>query len=115
MSYTFEILGVSPVLHFFNHQQDVLQHKPKTGVEYLGSYHCTLDALIQSIETVPPERGWNLDRAIDTVIDFWMNHSDSIHYWRWRLNDAGEQNLLVSRLADYTSLKSEFESLLERD
>lgn len=115
MSYTFEILGVSPVLHFFNHQQDVLQHKPQASVEYLSSYHCTLDALIQSIETVPLDRGWNLDQAVDTVIDFWMNHSDSIHYWRRRLHDAGEQNLLVSRLADYPSLKTEFEALLERD
>ena len=114
MAYTFEILGVSPVLYFFNHQQDLGQQTPASGVEYIGSYQCTLDALIQSIEPVPPDHGWDLDRAVDTVIDFWLSNSDRIRYWKRRLNDAGEHNLIVSRLADFTSLKSEFESLLDK-
>lgn len=114
MAYTFEILGVSPVLYFFNHQQDLRQQTPAAGVEYIGSYQCTLDALIQSIETVPPDRGWHLDRAVDTVIDFWLSNAERINYWKRRLKDAGEHNLIVARLADFASLKSEFESLLDK-
>jgi len=49
---------------------------------------------------------------VDTVIQFWMNHSEGIRYWKARLNDAGKENLLVARVADIQSLKAEFESLL---
>lgn len=114
MPYTFEILGVSPMLHFFNHQQEVQRQSPTAGVEYLASSTCTLDALIHSVETVAPKHGWNLDRAVDTVINFWMTHADTVHYWKQRLNDAGQENLLVSRFANLQSLQSEFERLFDR-
>lgn len=114
MSYTFEILGVSPILHFFSYQQELSQ-QPKTGVEYLSSYKCTLDALLQTVETVPRDRGWNLDEAVDTVIDFWMKNLDSVHHWKRRLEDAGEQSLLISRLANFKALQSEFEQLLHQE
>ncbi len=114
MAYTFEILGVSPVLHFFTCQQDILGQKPQTGVEYVGSYKCTLDALLESTETVAKSQGWHLDQVVDTVVNFWMTNVDSIRHWQRRLDDAGEQNLLVSRLADFKSLQSEFEWLLTR-
>jgi hypothetical protein len=115
MEYTFEILGVSPVLHFFNHQQEVLRQKPRVQVEYLGAYHCTLDAFLESVETVPPDHGWHLDRVVDTVIGYWMNNSDSIRHWKARLVDAGNESLLVARVADLKALKAEFESLLGDD
>jgi len=108
MKYTFEILGVSPVIDFFTYQLET----KSAGAEYLGTYQCTLDAFIESVETVPPKRGWELDKVVDTVIKFWVNHSERIHYWQARLNDTGENNLLVSRIADVKSLKAEFESLL---
>lgn len=114
MAFTFEILGVSPVLHFFDYEQEVLTQKPQTGVAYVGSYRCTLDALLESVESVTPNQGWELDQVVGTVIQFWMTNIDSIHHWKKRLEDAGEQNLLVSRLADLRSLKSEFEWLLQR-
>lgn len=100
MKYTFEILGISPVLYFFNQQQEIIQKSPQSGVEYLGTHKCTLDALLESVETVPPNRGWDLERVVDTVIDFWVNNSESIRYWKARLKDAGSENLLVARLAD---------------
>jgi len=112
MKYTFEILGISPVLDFFNHQQKILQKSPAEGIEYLGTYQCTLDAFLESVETVPPKRGWELDQVVDTVIQFWMNHSEPIRYWKARLGDAGHDNLLVARVADLQSLQAEFESLL---
>jgi hypothetical protein len=49
---------------------------------------------------------------VDTVIQFWMNHSEPIRYWKARLSDAGHDNLLVARVADLQSLQAEFESLL---
>lgn len=112
MKYTFSILCVSPLLSFFNHQQEIIQQRSHTGVEYLGAYKCTLDAFIQSIETVPPKGEWNLDQVVSTVVDFWMNNSDSIRYWKDRLQDAGNDNILVARVADINSLKSAWESLL---
>ncbi len=112
MNYTFELLGISPVLDFFNHQQKFIQKTPATGIEYLGGYQCTLDAFLESLETIPPKHGWEMDQVVDTVIQFWLNNSEHIRYWNTRLRDAGKQNVLVARVADLTSLKAEFESLL---
>ena len=53
-----------------------------------------------------------MDEVVDTVVKFWMNNSESIGYWKSRLTDAGEDNLLVARVADIKALKSEFNSLL---
>ncbi len=111
MKYTFELLGVSPTLSFFNQQQELRQQQP-IGVEYLANRKCTLDAFVASVETVSPKRGWDVDRAVDTVISFWMNNSDSIQYWKRRLQDAGRENLLVARVGDIKSLQAAFETLL---
>ena len=115
MKYSFELLGISPILDFFNHQQKFIHKDPSAGIEYLGSYQCTLDAFIESVETVSPKPGWEMDRVVDTVIQFWMNNSEHIRYWKARLDDAGRENLLVARLADLKSLKTEFESLLDKN
>lgn len=112
MKYTFDLVGVSPVLQFFNHQQQSQQQSQHQGVEYLGTHICTLDAFLESVETVPAKWGWNLDQVVDTVVDFWLNNSESINYWKRRLSDAGKDNLLVARVADFTALQAEFESLL---
>ncbi len=111
MQYTFEILGVSPVLHFFHHQQDILERSPHQGVEYVGTHKCTLDALLNCVETVPEKRGWNLDEVVDSVVSFWLNNSERVEHWRSRLNDAGHENLLVARVADLESLQTTFESI----
>jgi hypothetical protein len=110
MEYTFDLVGVSPVLSFFNYQLEDRQ-KQKIGAAYLGAYQCTLDAFIASIETVPGERGWNRDRVVDTVINFWLNNAEQIRHWKQRLEDAGRENLIVARLADLNSLRAEFDSL----
>jgi plasmid maintenance system antidote protein VapI len=111
MEYSFELVGVSPVLSFFKHQQ-AMQQRQHTGAEYLGSYRCMLDALIESVEGIPMRQEWNLDRVVDTVINFWLNNSEKISHWKKRLDDAGTDNLLVARVADLDSLKIEFEALL---
>lgn len=37
MNYTFDIVGVSPILYFFNHQQQSLEKPLHQKVEYLGT------------------------------------------------------------------------------
>ncbi len=113
MAYTFELLGVSPVLDFFSHQQQHSAQEESSGVEYLGSYKCTLDSVIESIHQVPPERGWNLDQAVDTVVDFWLNNVEAVRLWKQRLEDAGDRTIIVARLADLTALRNEFERLFK--
>jgi hypothetical protein len=115
MNYSFELLGISPVLDFFNHQQKFIQKTPATGIEYLGGYQCTLDAFLESVETIPPKHEWAMDQVVDTVIQFWLNNSEHIRYWNTRLRDAGRGNLLVARVADFKSLQAEFESLLDNN
>lgn len=114
MEYTFDIVGVSPVLSFFNHQQTI-QKTPRIGAEYLGAYRCTLDAFIASVETIPMRQGWNLDRIVDSVVNFWLNNAEMIGHWRYRLEDAGAENLLIGRVASLDALRAEFESLLGYD
>lgn len=111
--YTFNIVGVSPILSFFNQQQDLLKKDLETGVEYVSSFECTLDALIYSVETVSAHHPWNLDEVVDTVVSFWVKNSDAISHWKDRLQDAGKDSLLVSRVADIDALKTEFELLFE--
>jgi plasmid maintenance system antidote protein VapI len=111
--YTFSIVGVSPVLYFFNQQQELSNQNLQTGVEYVPSYHCTLDALLQSVEEVSPKHAWALDEVVDTVVDFWINNADTIRHWKHRLEDTQGQSLLVSRVANIQALKHEFEFLFE--
>jgi hypothetical protein len=113
MKYTFELLGVSPILYFFNQQQELTLKHPHKGVEYLGSYKCTLDAFIESVETVPSKTDWNFDEVIDTMVNFWLNNSDLIQFWKIRLDDAGKENLLVARVADINGLRHQLEYLLK--
>lgn len=112
MKYSFEIVGVSPILSFFNHQQEP---HPNQGAEYIGAYRCTLDAFIQSVESVPIRRSWNLDQVVDTVIKFWLTNADQIHHWKRCLEEAGSHNLLVARVADLEALRTEFEFLFDND
>ncbi len=113
MEYTFDILGVSPILYFFNQQQEKVIADSGVGVEYLATPKCTLDAFIDSVQTVSPSKEWDLDGVVQTVINFWMHNPDKIGYWKERLEDAGEQNLLVARVADMGSLRATFESILK--
>lgn len=113
MRYTFEFIGITPTLSFFKHQYNERYHKPQTpGAAYLASDRCTLDAFLSSVEAVPTKRGWNLDSVVDSVITFWLNNAEQVRHWKTRLDDAGQQNLLVARIADVQALKAEFESLL---
>ncbi len=114
MQYTFEILGVSPILSFLNHQVESPAATPK-GAEYLSTHQCTLDALLESVEPVPPKRGWDLDKVVDTVVNYWLQNSERIQHWKERLQEAGSENILVSRIADLKALQQEFDQLLGKN
>ncbi|AKG21703.1 hypothetical protein [Calothrix sp. 336/3] len=110
MKYTFDIIGVSPVLQFFHHQQQ----SKSANIEYLGIHRCTLDALMTSIDLALPHLSWDIDGVRNTVINFWMDNSESIRYWQARLTDAGNDNLLVTRVAEIQSLQAELETLFKK-
>ncbi len=115
MAYTFEILGVSTVLDFFDHQQSRRCDSDCQGVDYLGAYHCTLDSILESTHILTtPERGWDLDRLMDTIVQFWIRHPDTISLWKRRLSDAGQDSLLVARVGTVKGLRQEFETLMKR-
>ncbi len=113
MSYTFDILGVSSLLDFFTQQQKIKEKTAHLDLEYLGSYTCTLDSFLCSVETVSAHKNWHRDRVLDTVINFWMKNAESIQYWTERLQDAGSESLLVARVGDIQGLKYTFESLID--
>ncbi len=112
MKYSFDLVGVSPAWQFFNHQQQTINQPKKKRVEYLATHKCTLDALLESVEPLPVIRGWNIEQVQNTVVQFWLDNAESIRYWKVRLIDAGNENILIARLADITSLQAEFEFLL---
>jgi hypothetical protein len=114
MKYTFDIVGVSPVWEFFKHQQQTINKPISGGVEYLSTHRCTLDALLESVEPLPIKWGWNTEQVRETVVQFWLNNAESIRYWKVRLIDAGNENILVARLAEIKSLQAEFESLFSK-
>lgn len=113
MRYTFELIGISPLLDFFQHQQTLASRSVPRGPAYLGSQDCKLDYFLESAESVTPVRGWNLDEVVDAVIGYWINHEVSIRHWHDRLINAGQSNLLVARLTDYKAMQQELESLVD--
>lgn len=112
MTFSFDLLGVSPMLDFFHHQQHQSDREQVGGAAYLGTHECKLDSFIRSVEEVTPYRGWNIDEAVDAVIQYWMRNEGHVRHWQERLRDAGQENLLVGRLADVKALRIELEALV---
>jgi hypothetical protein len=110
MSYTFDIIGVAPVLQFFYHQEKVEQN-PKRSKAYLGSYQCTLDAFMRSAEEIYAKPDWNWDNVMSSIVNFWLQSPDAIQYWKTELDQAGSENLIVARIANVTVLRDELESI----
>lgn len=113
MNYSFDIIGVAPVLQFFNYQQQV-EKTPQRSKAYLGSYCCTLDGFIASTQMVHQKPDWNWDEVVRSMVDFWLNHGESIHHWKTKLAMAGQDTLIVARVANVRSLRSELESLFDQ-
>ncbi|GAB4217948.1 MAG: hypothetical protein OHK0012_24580 [Synechococcales cyanobacterium] len=114
MHYSFEILGVLPILQFFHYQTQVIPARHFLGAEYLGSSHCTLDAFLGSLESSVQKRGWDLDAVTNAVVEFWVHNQEGIGRWQRRLRDAGHQSLVVARVSHPQGLQQEFDYLLSR-
>jgi hypothetical protein len=112
MNYSFDIVGVTPTLQFFNYQQKIEQ-TPKRSKAYLGSYCCTLDAFIEATNLVHHKPDWNWDEVVSSIVDFWLNQEDSIRHWKQELEQSGSDSLLVARVANLKSLRSELEHLFD--
>ncbi|GAB4536678.1 MAG: hypothetical protein Tsb0014_24690 [Pleurocapsa sp.] len=111
MSYNFELLGITPILTFFNYQQEV-EKNPRRSKVYLASHQCTLDAFIESTKIIPQKPEWNWDEVIQTTINFWLTNEDDIKHWKMQLETTAEESLLVARIANLDSLRHELEQLL---
>ena len=110
MSYTFDLMGVAPVLTFFNYQQ-IVEQNPLRSTAYLGSAQCTLDALIRSTEMVEQKPPWDWDEVVTTIVNFWLKHPESVQHWKTELETRGEKNLLIARVSNLKLLRSSLESL----
>lgn len=112
MNYSFDIIGVAPILQFFNHQQQV-ENTPKRSKAYLGSYWCTLDGFIESTKLVHQRPDWNWDEVVSSIVNFWLTHDDSIRHWKTELETADKDSLIVARVADFRFMRSELEQLFD--
>jgi hypothetical protein len=113
MAYTFDILGVTPVLTFFNYQQQVEQDSQRS-MAYVGSYHCTLDALIRATQEIPHKPEWDWDRVVNLMVQFWLENEARVQHWKHELQHIGRGSLLVARVANVDVLRGELEQLFER-
>lgn len=112
MSYNFEIIGVAPILTFFDYQQtlEIDRQRSKT---YIGSYYCTLDSFIESTEMIPAKPQWNWEEVMQTMVNFWLKHEGDIRHWQQELKQAEANSILVARVANFDSLRSEFEEIFD--
>lgn len=114
MKYLFGIVGVAPILYFFEQQQERSSKIHQAQVEYVWSHRCTLDAVLASIEQIPQNHDWILDEVVDSVVQFWMNNLEVIQHWKTRLEDGGKEQVLISRVGDLSSLRNELNFLFHQ-
>lgn len=114
MSYTFDIVGIAPILTAFEYQYKAADN-PHRSKAYLNSPHCTLDSLIQSTELIPSKPDWNWDEVVARIVNFWLKHGDRVSYWQEKLAIAAQDTVIVARVANVETLRSEFETLLGFD
>lgn len=112
MNYSFDIIGVSPILSFFNYQQQVEQ-SPQRSRTYVGSYKCTLDGFIQSTETTLRKPDWDWDQVVESMVQFWLQHENDIQHWQETLESVHSESLVVGRIANFNAVRTELESLFD--
>jgi hypothetical protein len=112
MTYTFNIVGVTPGRDFLGAKSAILQQPQVIGVQYIPSYHCTLEALMESVDTIAWQNNWNRFEVLDAVVEFWMQNVDVVRHWKRKLYWADQDTLLISRIAELKALRTEFELLL---
>ena len=111
MSYSFDVLGITPIFTFFNYQQKVEQN-PQRSTAYLGSYHCSLEGFIQATEMIHQKTDWDWDDVVKQIIHFWLGHEENIQEWKKELTTIGQESLIVARVANIDGLRRDFEFLI---
>jgi hypothetical protein len=112
MSYSFKIIGVSPLLAFFNYQQQMEQN-PRRSKAHLGSYECTLDGFIQSTDLIPRKPDWDWDAVINAMVNFWLKQEDDINFWQQELQKSQKESIIVARVVNFEAMRQEFEDVFE--
>ena len=111
MQYAFDLVGVAPMVEFF-HEQARSQDGDLLWPAYLGVTGCDLDLFLESMEDAIQSRGWDIDEASQSVIQYWMDNAEVVRHWRDRFKQAGDYSLVVGRVADCVTLQAEFEAML---
>jgi len=109
MNFTFEILCITPVIVFWNYL-DKLQQQHEAS-DYLATQECSLDAFLHSLPALSKQRGWDDAQVCQSVIQFWLHNPETVSLWKHRLQDAGKDNLLVSRLSNWQYFRRELQML----
>ena len=112
MNYFFDIIGTASVLTFFNYQQQIEQNKNR-GSAYLGSYQCSLDSFIESVDNIPKNPDWDWDDVVGSIVNFWLKNEDQVRYWLNNFNPSDLDTVIVARVGEIEALRCEFESLLD--
>ncbi|OKH11316.1 hypothetical protein [[Limnothrix rosea] IAM M-220] len=113
MSYSFDLLGVTPLINFFEYQQKNEQdpYRPKT---YIGSYNCTLDSFIDAMDMIPKKPEWDWDQVVEKMVQFWVRHEDRVRACEDDLNvDSDEPQLVIARVVNIEALRDNFELLFD--
>ncbi|PSN11642.1 hypothetical protein C7271_24385 [filamentous cyanobacterium CCP5] len=113
MSYSFDIVGISPVIQFFNQQQRQ-ETSSQRSTAYVSSYVCTLDSFIEATESLPQGPDWDWNQVVDAMVAFWLNQEHSVRRWKSELESLEGENLIVGRVANFESMRGELESLFEQ-
>ncbi|NJL02573.1 MAG: hypothetical protein HC838_14360 [Spirulinaceae cyanobacterium RM2_2_10] len=109
MSYTFDIVGISPVFNFMDRQSP--DRIAVTSKAYLGSPECSLDAFMRSVDLLSEKPAWNWDEVMTAIVNFWLVNEERIRYWKTELAIARDDHLLVAYIAHVEALRHELEQL----
>jgi hypothetical protein len=112
MTYTFDIIGVTPERDLLLQKSARLHQSQVIGVQYIPSHHCTLEVLMESVDTIAWQNNWDRFEVLDAVVEFWTQNVDVIRHWKRQLYWADQETLLISRIAELKALRTEFELLL---
>lgn len=112
MAFVFEILGIAPVIKLLQEQEICVREQE---IEYLGVHHCTLDVFVSSVEDISQRRQWQVQPAIDTVVNFWVNNPEKVKYWAHRLDPENWNHLLLARVGKLEGLRTRWEGLFYND
>lgn len=107
--YTFDIIGIAPLLTFFEHQQKVEQ-TPYRSRAYLGSFQCTLDGFVLAVDRIWQKPAWDWDGVLETMVAFWLSQGEAIAQWQAHLAQAEDQSLIVARVANVELMRRELET-----